>query len=87
LSRIMVDTWAWLAMNHRGDQDHELATLTNAELLERGYMYTTTNFILNEAYTLLRRRVHPQRAIDFGREIQKIIKTGAMELIYITPEM
>jgi predicted nucleic acid-binding protein len=83
----MVDTWAWLAINHEGDHDHEVAKLANEELLKKGYIYVTTNFILAETYTLLRRKVYPQRAVEFGREIQQVIEARAMELVRITPEM
>jgi hypothetical protein len=81
----MVDTWAWLAINHEGDQDHEVAKLANEELLEKDYIYVTTNFILAETYTLLRRKVYPQRAVEFGREIQEVIEAEAMELVRIRP--
>lgn len=87
MDRVMVDTWAWLAINHEGDQDHEVAKLANEELLEKGYIYVTTNFILAETYTLLRRKVYPQRAVEFGREIQQVIEAEAMELVRITLEM
>ena len=40
-----------------------------------------------ETYTLLRRKVYPQRAVEFGREIQQVIEAEAMELVRITPEM
>jgi len=81
VDKVMVDTWAWLAINHEGDQDHEVAKLANEQLLEKGYIYVTTNFILAETYTFLRRKVYPQRAVEFGREIQQVIEAEAMEWV------
>ncbi|MDH4138458.1 MAG: PIN domain-containing protein [Anaerolineae bacterium] len=85
--RLLVDTWFWLALKDRSDQDHALAMLTNEELVHRKITYVTTNFILAETYTLLRRRVRPQVAITFGQEIQKAIDLTVIELVHILPEM
>ena len=53
MDKVMVDTWAWLAINHEGDQDHEVARLANEELLEEGYTYVTTNFINDEHFPMM----------------------------------
>jgi len=87
LERVMVDTWAWLALNDEDDADHELAELTHQELLDRSYVLVTTNFILDETYTLLRRRVSARQAIQFGQDIQRAAESGALELITIGPEI
>lgn len=84
---ILVDTWAWLALNYQGDQDYDRAQVANRELLEQGYSYLTINFILDETYTLLRRRAYAQRAIDFGREIHQAVALGGLELITITSDI
>jgi len=87
MPRILVDTWFWVALNWERDQDHDLAVLANDEFLDQDYVYVTTNFILAEAYTLLRRWAGPERAIAFGREIRAAVQAEAMELVYVTPEM
>ncbi|HEY83915.1 MAG TPA: type II toxin-antitoxin system VapC family toxin [Chloroflexi bacterium] len=84
---ILVDTWAWLALNYKGDQDYQRAQMANRELLEQNYNYVTTNFVLDETYTLLRRRAYAQRSIEFGREIQQVISMGGLELLTITPDI
>jgi predicted nucleic acid-binding protein len=87
MPRILIDSWFWVALNYERDQDHDLAVLANDELLDQDYVYVTTNFILAEAYTLLRRWAGPERAIAFGHEIREAIEAEAMELMYVTPEM
>ncbi len=87
MPRILVDTWFWVALNWKRDQDHDLAVLANEEFLDQGYLYVTTNFVLAEAYTLLRRWAGPARSIAFGREIREAVEAEAMELVYVTPEM
>ena len=58
MSRVFVDTWAWYALIDKADVDHELAQLTNDELLDAGHTFVTTNFVLDEALTLIRYKVN-----------------------------
>ncbi len=85
--RLMVDTWAWLALNDEDDADHEVAVIANDELLDLDYIFVTTNFILDETYTLLRRRISARHAIQFGQDIQQAMQSGALEVITIGPEI
>lgn len=87
MPKILVDSWAWLALNYQGDQDYHKATTTNNSLLAQDYHYVTTNFILDETYTLLRRRTYAQRAVQFGNEIQQIAKAGNLEIVTLSPDM
>ena len=84
---ILVDTWAWLALNYKGDQDYQRAQTANRELLEKNYNFVTTNFVLDETDTLLRRRAYAQRSVEFGREIQQVVLMGGLELVTITPDI
>ncbi len=84
---LMVDTWAWIALYNPTDQHHEAAKLANEALLTAGYHWITTNFILDEAYTGLRRWGSAARAISFGRQIQTVADSGALEIISITPQI
>jgi predicted nucleic acid-binding protein len=84
---LMVDAWAWIALYNPADQYHEMARLANEDLLSAGYSLLTTNFILDEAYTALRQWGSPARAISFGRRIQDIAASGALEIVTITPEI
>ena len=66
----MVDTWAWLALYHPGDQFHETALAANDALLDADCIFVTTNSILTETYTrsrmlvVLQLRAIPQYALE-----------------------
>ena len=53
------------ALTDRADGDHLLAQLTNAELLEEGHTFLTTNFVLDETLTLIRYHVSHKAAVEF----------------------
>ena len=84
---IFVDTWAWVALANEGDQWHETAEFLNRELILAEYIYITTNFILDECYTLIQARLNKQAAIKFGEEIRLSIETGIVKLAHISEEI
>lgn len=86
MSRILVDTWAWLALHNPRDNFHKVAITTYDELLDQGYLFVTTNFVLAESYTNLRRWGSAKLSIRFGRLLPQIASTGALEIIRITTE-
>ena len=53
---VFVDTSAWVALKHKGDSLWKQATDLNRSLLTSGARYVTSNFVLDETYTLLRLR-------------------------------
>jgi predicted nucleic acid-binding protein len=65
MSRVFVDTWAWYALADKADADHELAQLTNDELLDAGHTFVTTNFVFDETLTLIRYNLHHAAAVKF----------------------
>ena len=56
MTRIFVDTSAWAAIEDRRDSNHEVALLFKDEISGR-CMLVTTDYVLDEAYTLLSRWV------------------------------
>jgi uncharacterized protein len=68
---IFVDTSAWVALKHKGDSLCQQATITNRSLLTSGVRYVTSNFVLDETYTLLRLRAGHHIAVELGEEISK----------------
>ena len=66
---IFVDTSAWVALKHKGDSLWQQATTLNRALLASGAHYVTSNFVLDETYTLLRLRAGHHIALELGEEI------------------
>lgn len=66
---IFVDTGAFIALANAGDQYHEQARecLKSMAGVQR---WVTTNFVLDETYTRIRRKVGPKVAVDFGGKIR-----------------
>lgn len=67
---VFVDTNAWIALNSKRDQLHDQAVEINKKLLQTGYRYLTTNFVLDEVYTGLLMKVGHFAAVDFGEKIR-----------------
>ena len=66
---VFVDTSAWVALKHKGDSLWQQATTVNRALLTSGVRYITSNFVLDETYTLLRLRAGHHIAVELGEEI------------------
>ena len=66
---VFVDTSAWVALKHKADSLYQPATNVNRLLLTSGTRYVTSNFVLDEAYTLLRMRAGHHIAVELGEEI------------------
>jgi len=81
MKRIFADANGWIALNSKRDQLHSTAVKINKELLQSGYRYVTTNFVLDETYTGLLTKVGHFAAVDFG---EKIRAARTVQLIHIT---
>ncbi|MBM3236520.1 hypothetical protein FJZ31_09495 [Candidatus Poribacteria bacterium] len=87
MKRIFVDSWGWCAMVNRREEYHELVQDLIAELVAESAKLYTTNFIIDETYTLIRTRVHHRAAVEFHRKLQIMINGKLLEVIYLTPEV
>jgi len=87
MRRIFVDSWGWCAMVNRREEYHELVQYLIAELVEESAKLYTTNFILDETYTLIRTRVHHRAAVEFHRKLQIMIDGKLVEVIHLMPEI
>jgi len=81
MKRIFVDTWAWYALTDSADADHSLAQLANEQLLDEGYTFVTTNFVLAEAVTLVRYNLHHSAAVCFWHTLQQLVEDELVEMV------
>ena len=56
MKKIFIDTNAWDAIEDSGDVNHEAAMIFKDEIANR-YELITSNYILDETYTLLLRNI------------------------------
>ncbi len=66
---LFVDTAAWLALESRWDQYHDVA-LAFAQNQARTFQWVTTNWVLSETVTLLRRRANHAVAVRFMERVR-----------------
>lgn len=84
MTKGLVDTSAWVALKYKRDSLHSKAHALNRRLLDSKYRYITTNFILDETYTLLASRTGHSVAIEFGEEIRE---SKVVEIVSISQKM
>jgi predicted nucleic acid-binding protein len=84
VNRVFVDTWAWYALADTRDPDHEAAQRANERLLDQGYTFVTTNFVLAEAVTLIRYKLHHKAAVRFWTVLHELIAVGLVELVRVS---
>lgn len=84
IDKLFVDTGAFIAITDKSDQYHSRATTYFGELLKAGRPLLTTNFVLDETYTMLKIRLGSGATITFGEAIQK---SDQLEIITVDYEI
>ena len=84
MSQVFVDTWAWVALVDKRDQDHARAQSINQTLIDQEYEFVTTNAVFGEAVTMLRYRVSHAAAIKFRQILDQLVEGGLLTLIRAT---
>lgn len=83
--RLFVDTTAFIALEDQDDKDHEDA-LNYRESIRLGETrfraFYTSNYILDEALTLLRLRLGHQAAVLFGEDMRR---SKMVRILRVTP--
>ena len=72
MREVFVDTSGWVALKHKGDTFWQTATALNRSLLTAGARYITSNFVLDEAYTLLLHRAGHHVKVDLAGSIVQV---------------
>lgn len=83
-NRLFVDTSWFKAFVDRRDDFHQQAVLQFNKIENDKLQLVTTNFILDEAYTLIRKRVSKLESFKFRELISGL--TGVLSLIRVTPK-
>ncbi len=82
---IFVDTSAWAAIADSADQYHEVALLVQEEIAGK-YQLVISNYILDEAFTLLLMNVGYQRTFEFKQKLEVLIQAGILQVVWVTAE-
>lgn len=78
---IFVDTGAWIALANKGDRYHLAAVKGLEEIQTLGLLLVTSNFVLDETYTRIRRQAGLKAVVTMGEKIQesKQVKTVTVD--------
>ena len=67
---IFVDTAAFLAIENRRDAHHEEALAFRESVLKAGQLLVTTDYVLDESYTIVRLQAGHKVAVEFGEDVR-----------------
>lgn len=81
---IFVDSSAWVALVDQRDGNHSAAIRQQAELLQgRLGRLITSDFVLDETFTLVRKRLGADAVRQFSSGIDS---SGSVHVLWVTPE-
>lgn len=81
---IFVDTSAFLAIENRRDAYHAQALSFRDACLKKGETLLTTDYVLDESYTIIRLRAGHAIAVQFGEDLRT---SQLLRIEYVTPEI
>jgi len=84
---ILVDTSAWIALEDKKDVNHPLALEFKQELLVSRDRLVTTNYILDETFTLMLIDLGYTRTVKFKRSLDDLILSNLILIVHVTPEI
>lgn len=87
MKKLFIDTGAWIALNNKKDKYYIDAVKANNEFLDKGYFYISSDYVLDETYTLIRYDVGHKRAVEFGREIKSLQGMGKIKIDHINQDI
>lgn len=83
-NKLLVDTSWFKAFVDKRDDFHQQAVLQFNKIENDKLQLITTNFILDESYTLIRKRVSKLESFKFRELISGL--TGVLSLVRVTPK-
>jgi predicted nucleic acid-binding protein len=84
--RVLVDTWGWLALADDREPKHRDVRTLIRKLWQEGQSALTTDYILDETFTLVFRRLPFARAQRFVSTIETAEQQGSLQVERISPE-
>lgn len=83
--RLFIDTWGWLTLRDRREARHEeVKSLYHNLRNQKGNIFTT-DYVLDETFTLLFRRLSFSQARESLEMLDEAMQAGYLQLEWITP--
>lgn len=83
MRRVFFDTSAYVALTDTSDQFHADATRLADRIIADRLPRVTTNYVLAEAYTRIRRKLGHIAAVRFGDSIRRDVVERQLKIIYV----
>jgi predicted nucleic acid-binding protein len=83
---IFVDTWAWIALALKRDQNHRRAKALHKSLRRARRRYVTTDFVLSELIAHLYRTLTSAQAQGFINSLLAAVDAGLYLLVHVSPQ-
>ena len=83
MREIFFDTWAWIALANKKDEHHREAVKFFKEILLAKGRAVTTDYVLAETFSALRKMAPMEAGIHFGRMLLENMKSGRFRLEFI----
>ncbi len=84
MSRVFIDTSAFVALRNSGEREHEAARSALEDLVAQRVPLFTSSHVFSETYTALLMRVGRREAITWGRQMRA---GTAIEIVTIDEEV
>jgi len=86
MKHIFVDTSAWDALVDKADKNHAKALQFRDEIADE-YKLVTSNYILDEPYTLLLMNIGFQATVAYKRKLDILITEHVLDIVWIDSEL
>ena len=85
-NKLFVDTWVWLTLHDKGEAQHQqVVDFYKSLRSQKGVIYTT-DYVLDETFTLFFKRLYPAFAKHSMEILIKAFQSKNFNLVWITPE-
>lgn len=85
--KVFIDTSAWVALENKKDTHYEDAITFKYEITNKRYRLYTSNFVLDETYTLLLANVGYEKTVEFSKRIRVLRNKGLLHVISIAEDI
>lgn len=83
---LFVDTWGWVTLRDKRESKHSEAFDFYAEFRQRDGTVVTTDYVLDETFTILFKRLPFSPARESADLLQEAVTRGVVKIEWITPE-
>ena len=84
--KVFIDTWGWITLFNKREKRHEEITKWYLDFRQQKGIIHTTDYVLDETFTLIFRRTSVDIAINAMKKIEEAIEKGYIILDRITSE-